>query len=834
MQWANTMNTLKTTFGLLAVALAAVMAQAEQPTISCKMDGTNLIVTYTGTLYQSEDAVNWTKVDSASSPYRAAVEGKSLFFCAKGDSEHENFTIPLSDTVNLDMIWIKPGTFIMGSPEDELGRSYYEGQHQVTLTQGYWLGKYQVTQAQYEAVTGKNPSWFKGADLPVENLSFYEAVDFCSRLTALERAAGRLPEGYEYTMPTEAQWEYACRAGTTTALNNGKDLSDKDKCPEMDEVGWYMGNIDSTTQPVGQKLPNAWGLYDMHGNVLEWCLDWDDFYPTEPVTDPTGPARGFNRVIRGGSCNFLAFGCRSAYRSQYNPSYGAYFCGFRVALSVSKNITVPVSETVNLDMVWIEPGTFRMGSPEDELGRDYNETQHQVTLTKGYWMGQYEVTQAQYEAVMGTNPSDFNGADLPVEQVSWDDAMEFCAKLTASAKAAGRLPAGYEYTLPTEAQWEYACRGGTRGALNNGKYMSDKFECDEMDEVGWYWYNSDYMTHPVGQKQPNAFRLYDAHGNVCEWCLDWYGDYPTGPVTDPAGPETGSHRVMRGGSYGDDACDCRSAVRSYSSPSESYNFCGFRVALTPIPVNKDMTIPLSADVNLDMVWIEPGTFMMGSPEDESGRYSDETQHQVTLTEGFWLGKYEITQAQYKAVMEWNPSEFNGPDLPVEQVSWYDAMEFCVELTDLEREAGRLPEGYKYTLPTEAQWEYACRAGTRSALNNGKNLSGVEECPEMDEVGWYWYNSDEKTHPAGQKQPNAWRLYDMHGNVEEWCLDRYEEDYPTEPVTDPVGSSTDLNFVLRGGSWGGAAYDCRSAYRDYGAPNQVYINVGFRVALVPVQ
>ena len=828
------MKIKKLTAGFLGLALAAAMAQAEGPTISFKKDGENFIVTYTGELYQSTDAVKWTAVPGATSPYQVKTGDKQLFFCAKGDAGNKNYTIPLADGVDLDMIWIKPGTFIMGSPEDELGRGNDEPQHEVTLTRGYWIGKYEVTQAQYKAVMGNNPSRFQGDDQrPVETVSFYNAIDFCSRLTAIEKAAGRLPEGYEYTLPTEAQWEYACRAGTTTALNNGMDLSDQWDSPEIEELAWCTMNSDSTTHPVGLKKPNNWGLYDMHGNLLEWCLDWYDFYPTEPVTDPTGPSRGLYHVIRGGSWNFAPFCCRSAYRSDYNGTYGVYFCGFRVTVSESKNITIPLSDTVNLDMIRIEPGTFRMGSPEDELGRDYNETQHQVTLTKGYWMGQYEVTQAQYEAVMGTNPSYFNGADLPVEQVSWDDAMEFCTKLTASEKAAGRLPEGYEYTLPTEAQWEYACRGGTRGALNNGKYMSDKFECDEMDEVGWYWYNSDYMTHPVGQKQPNAFRLYDAHGNVCEWCLDWYGDYPTGPVTDPAGPETGSHRIMRGGSYGDDACDCRSAVRSYSSPSESYDFCGFRVALTPIPVNKDMTIPLSADVSLDMVWIEPGSFRMGSPEDELGRWDDETQHQVTLTKGYWLGKYEVTQAQYETVMGTNPSNWKGADLPVEQVSWYDAMNFCEKLTEQERAAGRLPEGYEYTLPTEAQWEYACRAGTRSALNSGKNLSDEWECPEMDEVGWYWYNSDNKTHSVGQKQPNAWGLYDMHGNVFEWCLDWWG-DYPTSSVTDPKGASTGSYRVMRGGCLNRDADRCRSASRLDDSPDDYFIDRGFRVALTPVE
>jgi formylglycine-generating enzyme required for sulfatase activity len=248
----------------------------------------------------------------------------------------KDMTIPLAEDVDLDMIWIEPGTFIMGSPSDELGRYDDEVQHEVTLTQGYWLGKYEVTQAQYEAVMGTNPSGFKGADLPVEKVSWYDAKEFCAKLTAFEKATGRLPEGYEYTLPTEAQWEYACRAGTTTALNSGKNLSDKDQCLEMDEVGWYKYNSDRATHPVGQKLPNVWGLYDMHGNVWEWCLDRYGDYPTSAVTDPTGPIMGSSRVIRGGSWYFYAGGCRSATRSGNGPSYYDSNYGFRVALAPVK------------------------------------------------------------------------------------------------------------------------------------------------------------------------------------------------------------------------------------------------------------------------------------------------------------------------------------------------------------------------------------------------------------------------------------------------------------------------------------------------------------------
>ncbi|MBO4714971.1 MAG: formylglycine-generating enzyme family protein [Verrucomicrobia bacterium] len=590
----------------MALALTGAVVYAAEPTIDYSLE---LKLTYTGVLYQSTDGVNWTKVEGATSPYYVPVEdAKKMLFCSKDEEEQpgdslipgENGTIPLSGTVSLDINWISVSraTFLMGSPKGELGRFIDEAQHQVTLTCGYWMGKYEVTQAQYEAIMGKNPSYFKGADLPVEQVTWYDAMTFCAKLTEQERAAGRLPEGYEYTLPTESQWEYACRAGTVQALNNGKNLSNEEQCPEMDEVGWYVGNSDGMTHPVGQKKPNARGLYDMHGNVHEWCLDWYDLdYPDSAVMDPIGTNAGSKRVLRGGCWSNEANGCRSAYRGYADPEFDSSRRGFRVALAPvwGKNRTITLPGNVELDMIGINPGAFRMigsepgaflmGSPKDELGRENDETQHEVTLTKAYWLGKYEVTQAQYEAIMGTNPSYFKGADLPVEQVTWYDAMEFCEKLTEIERAAGRLPEGYEYTLPTEAQWEYAYRAGTTTALNNGKDLSDYWECPEMDEVGWYVGNSDGMTHPVGQKKPNAWGLYDMHGNVYEWCSDWYDfDYPTEAVTDPAGPISvrDEYRVMRGGGWDHDANYCRSAYRGRYNPDSNYRNRGFRVALAPV------------------------------------------------------------------------------------------------------------------------------------------------------------------------------------------------------------------------------------------------------------
>ena len=325
--------------GLLGLALTAVAAQAAAPSVSYEVNGNELVITYTGTLLQSGDAVNWTEVSSASSPYKVRLGSQKLFFCASASDEPvdplvpgKDMTVSLPGGVSLNMIWINSGSFTMGSPSDELGRQAGEVQHRVTLTKGYWLGKYEVTQAQYKAVTGSDPSSFKGADLPVESVSWDDAMAFCKKLTEIEMAAGRLSKKYEYTLPTEAQWEYACRAGTTTALNNGRDLSDLMQSPEMNPVGWYRPNSSMQTHPVGEKRANAWGLYDMHGNVTEWCLDWNGDYPTSSVTDPKGPATGSIRVARGGNWGLAARFCRSASRGGSEPDSSNRGIGFRVAI----------------------------------------------------------------------------------------------------------------------------------------------------------------------------------------------------------------------------------------------------------------------------------------------------------------------------------------------------------------------------------------------------------------------------------------------------------------------------------------------------------------------
>ncbi len=221
--------------------------------------------------------------------------------------------------------------------------------------------------------------------------------------------------------------------------------------------------------------------------------------------------------------------------------------------------------------VWIAPGTFVMGSPTSEIGRDLHEVQHTVKLTQGFWLSDHEVTQEEYEAIMGVNPSAFGGSNRPVESVTWNDAVAYCRKLTLQDQGAGRITAQQAYRLPTEAEWEYAARAGTTGPWYG-----------DLDAIAWYADNSDHSTHEVKQKTANAWGLYDMLGNVWEWCSDWRWDYPTFPVTDPTGPSVGVIRVYRGGCYEFDAASARSATRDAVEPSGWSVNLGFRVALSSV------------------------------------------------------------------------------------------------------------------------------------------------------------------------------------------------------------------------------------------------------------
>ncbi len=243
------------------------------------------------------------------------------------------------------MVFIPPGTFRMGSPTNEVDRDIWEGpQTAVTISRGFWMGKHEVTQGEYLAVMGSNPSWFNGdhtaeggpnygIDLnrPVEQVSWNAATNYCGTLTQRERAAGQISTNSVYRLPTEAEWEYACRAWTSTRFSYGDDPG----YTNLTNYAWYGGHSGDMTHPVGQELPNPWGLYDMHGNVWEYCQDGWGGYPAGIAVDPQGLPTGSYPVLRGGDWHYYAWFCRSAYRD-FCPQpalQGPYDFGIRVVLA---------------------------------------------------------------------------------------------------------------------------------------------------------------------------------------------------------------------------------------------------------------------------------------------------------------------------------------------------------------------------------------------------------------------------------------------------------------------------------------------------------------------
>jgi formylglycine-generating enzyme required for sulfatase activity len=631
-------------------------------------------------------------------------------------------------------------------------------------------------------------------------------------------------------------------------------------------------------------------------------------------------------------------------------------------------------KTDKLVLKKIEPGTFVMGSPPDEVGRGGSERQHEVTLTQAFYIGVFEVTQKQWERVMDNWPSRFNNAQCrdtrPVEKVTYNDirgprnGTDWPATNsvdTASFMALLRARTGRVFDLPTEAQWEYACRAGTTTALNSGKNLiSPRDVCPNLSEVGRYKGNAektdsnggtDTGTAKVGSYLSNAWGLYDMHGNVREWCLDWRGDY-SGTEIDPKGPTSGQRRVHRGGCFNFSANGCRSADRSGDPPDYVCDDIGFRIALTlNVPTTKNnqaisrllkeggrdektdgsatalakpeqaktalggkadqvsaltrseatsatratttlksamaagisdakkdlyLVIDLSrgpmaesypATTLADMPkggWtdeyktdklvlrkIAPGTFVMGSPKDELGRAVIETEHKVTLTRGYYIGVFEVTQRQWERVMGKWPSFFSNVTCratrPVERVNYYDIRGAnsgadwpASNSVDTTSFMGRMQArtGKAFDLPSEAQWEYACRAGMACALDNGKNLAAKESDSYLAEIGRYRCNGGAVkegdgdtsigTAKVGSYLANAWGLYDMHGNVWEWCLDLRGE-YSSEE-NDPRGSNTGSDRIMRGGGFDCGQGNCRSASRGRGVPAPRNQNAGFRTAI----
>ena len=940
--------------------------------------------------------------------------------------------------------------FMMGDNDGEVD----EGpEHEVVLN-GFDIGQYEVTQEEYETLMGmgSNPAhdFGVGDDYPVYYVSWFDAVEYCNALSVHED----LTPCYDlttwscnfgangYRLPTEAEWEFAARGGVDWI----DDYIYSGTTVNIGDFAWYQSNSGLLTHEVGNKEPNQLNIYDMSGNVREWCNDWylSDYYQTSPVDNPTGPVSGSNRVTRGGYYDNLAYDCRVASRFPFGPGTTENdIIGFRVlranidentapnipdnpyptngAIDVPVNTTLswecsdPEGDTLTYDvyfgeiaeldsihlvaegitsaswepddldydtthywrlrvsdgyfrrlspvwvfrteiivgsMIGVVCGNFEMGNHFEDPGDPDDELPVHEVVVNNSFIGQYEVTQKQYRAVMGYNPAhDFGvGDDYPVYYVSWFDAVEYCNALSVHETLS---PCYNEsdwscdfsangYRLPTEAEWEYAAREGVNW-IDNYIYSGTT---TDLGDYAWYQSNSGLLTHEVGSKDPNYLNIHDMSGNVREWCNDWYSsEYyqecydldPDNPVYNPTGPVSGSDRVTRGGYYGDPAANCRVSNRDIGDPEYAGCNIGFRILRpnnmwnqipdipdNPYPANGALDVELSPiltwecsdpdcdnltynvyfgltspivsdpivaggltdaswdtddlDDDLDydtlyywmirasdgvlstdstvwsfttrgisgsMIFVQGYHFEMGNhfPTVEGGE--DELPVHWVRPNDFYIGQYEVTQRDYGEVMVDHPiyDYGEGNNHPVYSVTWLDAVEYCNALSIREG----LTQCYDLTtgscnfgangfrLPTEAEWEYAARGGMDGYWED-YIYSGTTT--DLGDYAWYQLNSGLLTHEVGSKGPNQLNIYDMSGNVREWCNDWYSSEYyqecydpyhPLAIVHNPTGPDSGDSRVTRGGHFDDPALNCRVSSRSFDDPIGVSnAFIGFRI------
>lgn len=423
------------------------------------------------------------------------------------------------------------------------------------------IGIKEVTQIQWKAIIGSLPPDIETCPrCPIENVAWTEVQFFIQRLNELT--------GESYRLPTQSEWEFAATAG-------GKFTADALQ-QNMDSLVWNQSNTSKKAAPVGQKASNAFGVYDMFGNVWEWCFDRNLADGSGSTSNPCGDIQGTHRISRGGSWDTPAEAFTIPISQNHPESHRQPGLGFRLA----KGGVPPCEEEMktafhypSIQMIPIDGGSFQMGP--DELG------QTAEVQVASFEMAKFELSQELWEAIMDENPSwNYICSACPVESVTWDQVQEFIATLNTKRNSS--------YRLPTEAEWEYAAKGGTYqenlrfAGVNDLERLYQYGNCfigdNETAVPGSYPIDDHTATAPVGSYKPNALGLHDMSGNVWELCSDWQGPYPSTPQANPQGPADGTAKVIRGGGWSGNPEECAVSVRgSYPTQGASLRWVGFRL-----------------------------------------------------------------------------------------------------------------------------------------------------------------------------------------------------------------------------------------------------------------
>gem|GEM_PF-2850847 len=611
--------------------------------------------------------------------------------------------ISVSLPAAMSFVTIPAGSFVMGSPENEPGRAIDEGPQYSVYLETYEMMTTEVTQAMWKEVTGttiydlNDDSYYspglrgEGADYPVYLVSWHDCRNFVARMNELD------PE-YIYSLPTEAQWEYACRAGTTTRFFWGADPDEI----KIDSYAWFSGNSEGQAYPVGTKSPNPWGLYDMCGNVWEWCEDiYAGSYHSHPQDGTAFDGLGVRGLVRGGGQHSRLRDCRSARRLRQNV--------------VTTNMT-----------------GFRLV----RVAQGHSSTHHPwyKDLIRRFEMGP--------EGVITDLETDLQWLVGPERQISLTEADVWVESL------------GNGWRMPTRSELYFLYEAGI-GFGNWGVFENDGNRVWSLDERE---YTSDWCC--VFQSN-NEYWFY----------------------------------------IPDDDLKLAFAVR----------------AISALPVRNDtpseMTVTLPT--GMEFTKIPEGSFVMGSSESEQGRSDSENPQHTVHINSFEFMTTPVTQGMWDEVIGGIPNYGRGVgyNFPVYDIGFGSIRVFIEIMNELDT-------AYEYRLPSEAEWEYACRAGTTTRFYWGDDLDNTE----IDLYAWYQGNSATRTHPVGQKLPNNWGLYDMSGNVMEWCQDSLPDNYEDLTREGRLRSNGNYAIALRGGTFSFGPDACRSAYR----PNHADRSNGFRL------
>lgn len=712
-----------------------------------------------------------------------------------------------------------------------------------------------------------NPSEATGSDLPVTNVSWVQVQEFLLRLNKLT--------GARYRLPTEAEWEFASRSGGRPDFWAGSH--------DGEGEGGEAAPWEILPSPAGAGAPNAVGLHGLSRGPREWCADrWSEWYYEEsPRLDPPGPEKSFStvtgmrgervrweakqkvRVVRGGITT------RRGRAEEDKPSPAI---GFRLALSAEPAgpelptavpVTVPVQADPSLAAGNLPPADF----VEPVTGMEFVfvpegsfRTAQGPVIVSPFYIGRTEVTQEQWLALFDTNPAFFAGKGLPVEQVSWEEAREYAARLSGKT--------GKTFRLPTEAEWLFAAaEAGNSGAAE-----------EEVLVQGWLRPNSSETTRLVGRRKANSRGLFDMRGNVFEWTADWAregGGWEEGARRNPKGPATGKHRLLRGGSWGSRP----QQTWCLYPPGERSPLAGFRLVLEAPPPAAAPPTPAGEARGLDFVLVRGGRFLRGSygsrvldrgylglnlqrtfsegvvigsvnPEGPCAGLDLAPGDRIVKVDGARIDSYEqlerfmvdstmpgmeiellvrrgkltrpvkVTLATRPGDEGPFPCELDDFFLGVHEVTqsqWEAVMganpSFFLgpdrpvenispqEAEEFIRRLNERSDG-SYRLPTEAEWEFAARSGGKS-----ERWPGTSRREEVPQFAWVSENAGGETHPVGRNRPNGLGLHDMAGNVAELVGDWFEIDMTylqksgiLNPKGPPPRHFPGAAKVVRGGNW----------------------------------